>query len=174
MRHLGKKNIVWLSSGLAFAALAMTLKGADAASAGQHSAQQAAAHNGKSAAPAWRVWKSQTTANKYRARLEKDLFHAEWVDVPADWAKQGAYVRTECRRTGSKWVGTSESHLPCTKGEGASEQTMNWCDLKTRTEIDSISPDRITGHGESARKVDCQQCKILEAGWTAFVWTPAP
>jgi hypothetical protein len=163
----GKKSIVWPSSRVALAVLGMTLAG----SAGQHSTSPGPAHNGRSTASTGRVWKSQTTGNEYLVRVQNDVFHAEWINVPVDWAKRGAYLRTECRRVGSKWVGTSESRLPC--GERNSEQNLNWCHLQTRTEIDSFSSDRITGHGQSVRKVDCQQCKILEAGWNAFEWTPA-
>ncbi|PYV24718.1 MAG: hypothetical protein DMG27_12145 [Acidobacteria bacterium] len=119
-----------------------------------------------------RTWKSQTTGNEYRVWVEKDAFHAEWVNVPEDMARHGAYLHTLCRYTGSKWVGTSESLLPCTEGEGPDQRTVNWCKLQTRTEIDSIARDRITGRGQTIKRVDCQSCKPLETGWAAFVWVP--
>ena len=60
-----------------------------------------------------RTWKSQTTGNEYRVWVEKDAFHAEWVNVPEDMARHGAYLHTLCRHTGSKWAGTmSLSHSP--------------------------------------------------------------
>jgi len=119
-----------------------------------------------------RTWKSQTTGNEYRVWVEKDAFHAEWANVPEDMARHGAYLRTLCRYTGSKWAGTSESLLPCTVGEGANQRTVNWCRLETQTEIDSIARDRITGRGQTIKRVDCQSCKVLETGWAAFVWVP--
>jgi hypothetical protein len=169
-----KRTQAWFLVVLAAATLAVWVE-ATAAVAGQQSAQPAAAQAApkSNVRPAWKTWKSQTTGNEYRVHVEKGVFHAEWVNVPADWAKQGAYVRTECRRTGGKWVGTSVSHLPCTSGEGQSAQIAKWCDLQTQTEIDSITPQRIAGRGQRQSKIDCQQCKILEASWADFVWTPS-
>jgi hypothetical protein len=136
-------------------------------------AQTTAGASNAQAAPAWKLWKSQTTGNEYRVRVERGVFHAEWVNVPADWAKEGAYLRTECHRRGGKWVGTSVSHLPCTTGEGPDVHIAKWCDLQTQTEIDSVTPQRIRGRGQGQSKVDCQQCRILEASWVDFVWTPS-
>lgn len=118
------------------------------------------------------VWKSQTTGNEYRVRIETDTFHAEWTNVPPDVAGHGGYVRTECKRIGSKWIGTTRSLLPCTGGAGPGAKILNWCPLVTRTEIDSIAPYRITGRAQAIRRSDCQSCKLLEAVWKDFVWTP--
>ena len=106
-----------------------------------------------------RTWKSLTTGNEYRVWVENEVFHAEWVNVPEDMARHGAYLHTLCRHTGSKWAGTSESLLPCTVGEGADQRTVNWCKVETQTEIDSIAEDRITGRGQTIKKVDCHSCK---------------
>ena len=158
--------------------LAVVLSALGAAASGRLSSDQqptqppTASKNGPASAVG-KTWKSQTTGNEYRVRVETGIFHAEWVNVPADWAERGAYLRTECRHVGGKWVGTSVSHLPCTVDGGQGTPISKWCDLKTQTEIDSISAQRITGRGQRASKVDCQQCKILEAGWADFVWTPA-
>jgi len=170
------RSPAWFLGFLAVVTFAVYVAANDAATSGQQSAPPAAAQGaqkGSKVGAAWGTWKSQTTGNEYRVRVEKGVFHAEWVNVPADWDKQGAYLRTECRRAGGKWVGTSFSHLPCTTGEGQSTQIAKWCDLRTQTEIDSISPQRITGRGQRQSKIDCEQCKILEASWVDFVWTPS-
>ena len=124
------------------------------------------------AAPLYPEWKSQTTGNEYRVRVQGDSFYAEWTNLSPDFASHGAYVRTECRRVGSKWIGTTRSRLPCTGGPGPKPKVLNWCPLVTRTEIDSIAPDRITGRGQAIRRSDCQSCKLLETEWKDFVWTP--
>ena len=118
------------------------------------------------------VWKSQTTGNEYRVRLEGDTIYAEWLNIPAAWAGHGAYVRTECRRLGKKWIGTSRSLLPCMQGSGPKTRIVNWCPLVTRTEFDSVTADRITGRGQAIRRSDCESCKLLETAWSDFVWTP--
>lgn len=118
------------------------------------------------------AWKSQTTGNEYRVRVEADTFRAEWSNVPADVAGHGGYIRTECKRVGSKWIGTTRSLLPCTAGSGPSAKILNWCPLVTRTEIDSIAPDRITGRAQAVHRSDCESCKLLETVWRDFVWAP--
>jgi hypothetical protein len=122
--------------------------------------------------PAAGIWKSQTTGNEYRVRIEGDTLYAEWANIPAAWVGHGAYIRTECRRLGSKWIGTSRSRLPCMEGSGPKARIVNWCPLVTRTEIDTVAADRISGRGQAIRRSDCQTCKLLETAWSDFVWTP--
>jgi hypothetical protein len=123
-------------------------------------------------ASSYSTWKSQTTGNEYRVRIEADTFRAEWTNVPADVAGHGGYIRTECKRVGSKWIGTTRSLLPCTAGSGPNAKIVNWCPLVTRTEIDSIAPDRITGRAQAVHRSDCESCKLLETVWKDFVWAP--
>lgn len=119
-----------------------------------------------------KVWTSETTGKDYRVRIEKDHFYAEWVNLPAESVRQGMYIRSECRRVGSKWTGTSHVLLACAVGEGAKQQVVNKCSLVFRFEIESITPERITGRSETLRKWDCQTCKASETGWGGFVWVP--
>lgn len=118
-----------------------------------------------------RVWKSETTGKEYRVWIENERFHAEWVNIPPELAQRGAYIRSECRRAGSKWIGTSHSYLPCESVE-KNKAVRNWCRLLTRIEIDTVAADRITGRGEGVRRFDCQSCKILERVWKDFQWVP--
>ncbi len=118
------------------------------------------------------IWKSQTTGKEYRVRVENERFSAEWVNIPHDLVLHGAYIRTECRHSGSKWIGTSRSYLPCALGQGAKERIANWCRLLTRFEVESISRDSIKGRGESLKRFDCEHCKVLETVWGNFTWVP--
>jgi len=126
-------------------------------------------------APPYRLWRSETTGNVYRVHIEAETLYAEWVNVPPDLARGGAYLRTECRRLGSKWIGTTRSRLrlPCTEVSSAKGHPTGWCSLVTRTEINTVSADRITGRAQAPRRLDCQSCKLLEAEWKDFVWVPA-
>jgi len=121
---------------------------------------------------AGRIWKSETTGREYRVRIEKDRFYAEWANLAREAVKGGAYIRSECRRVGSKWVGTSRIYLPCSTNEKGKGQVTNTCHLTTRIEIDSITPTRITGRGENLKRFDCGKCEILETGWAKFEWVP--
>ncbi len=119
-----------------------------------------------------KIWKSETTGKEYRVKVEKDRFYAEWSNVPPESAKQGLYIRTECRPAGTKWVGTTQAFLLCPHKEEAGAKKMNGCHITLRFEVDSITPDRITGRGESLRRWDCDACKVFETGWGNFVWVP--
>jgi hypothetical protein len=119
-----------------------------------------------------KVWKSQTTGKEYRVKVEKDVFYAEWTPGPEASAQRGAYIRTECRRSGSKWYGVSRSYLSCEAEDKVKGRVTNWCHLTTRTEIDTLTADRIVGRTESLHRFDCRSCKILEAAMAGFVWVP--
>lgn len=125
-----------------------------------------------SAAPtSARIWKSETTGKEFRVWTEKGVLHAEWINVPLGLAKGGAYIRSELRRTGTKWAGTSKLRIPCESVED-NKPVSNWCSLETKMEIESNTADRIAGRGESLKRFDCRTCKVLEAGWAEFEWVP--
>jgi len=118
------------------------------------------------------IWRSETTGKEYRVWIDEKRLYAEWVNIPAVAARNQGYIRTECRRVGAKWIGTSRIFLPCTVGEGAKERIANRCHLTMRMEIDSVTPKRIAGRVEDPKKFDCQTCKVPETVWKSFVWIP--
>jgi hypothetical protein len=120
------------------------------------------------AAPLPAIWKSATTGKEYRVQVKGDLLTAEWLNIPPEVAKQGAYIRSECRRQGSRWVGTSRVFEPCELPAGKTKM----CLLVLRFEVDFISPDRITGGGESLHGFDCTSCEVRQTGWAPFAWMP--
>ena len=115
-----------------------------------------------------RIWKSQSSAKEYRVKVEGDRLTAEWLNIPSQAAKQGAYIRSECRRSGSRWIGTSRILLPCPLPDGKTKM----CPMILRFEVDSISSERITGAGEILRDFDCGSCEVRKTGWGPFVWAP--
>ena len=132
----------------------------------QGAAKPAASAAKSSALPEF--WKSASTGKEYRVKVEGDRFTAEWSNIPPQAAKQGAYVRSECRRTGSRWIGTSRILLGCALLDGKTKM----CPMILRFEVDSVSPDRITGGGEILRDFDCASCQVRKTGWGPFTWTP--
>lgn len=114
------------------------------------------------------IWKSASTDKEYRVKVEGDRFTAEWSNIPPPAAKQGAYIRSECHRSGSRWIGTSRILLACPLPNG----TTKMCPMLLRFEVDFISPDRITGGGEILRDFDCASCEVRKTGWGPFSWTP--
>jgi hypothetical protein len=132
----------------------------------QGAAKPAAGAAKSSALP--EVWKSVSTGKEYRVKVEGDRFTAEWSNIPSQAAKQGAYIRSECRRTGSRWIGTSRILLGCPLPDGKTKM----CPMILRFEVDFVSPDRISGGGEILRDFDCSTCGVRQTGWGPFTWTP--
>jgi len=119
-----------------------------------------------------KIWHSESSHKDFRVEVAKDVFRAEWVNLPPTAAKQGAYIHTECRRTGDKWVGTSSvSMLFAIPGAPAGKDTK-LCSLTVRFEVDSISPDKITGHSESLHSFDVNACRVQQTAWGNFTWVP--
>ena len=117
-------------------------------------------------------WLSETTGNVYRVVREGEALNAVEENLPRDAVRQGAYVRTELRRAGDKWVGTTRSYLKVTLSRPNEPVQSNWCHLTTRTEMFSISSDRITGRAEAVERIDASHCRILHTQWKDFVWKP--
>ncbi len=114
------------------------------------------------------IWRSASTGREYRVKIDGDRLSAEWANIPAPAAKQGAYIRSECRRSGTRWIGTSRILLPCALPSGKTRM----CPMVLRFEVDFISPDRITGGAEILREFDCGSCEVRKTGWGPFTWIP--
>ena len=114
------------------------------------------------------IWRSATTGKEYRVKIEGDRLTAEWSNIPPEAAKQGAYIRSECRRSGDRWIGTSRIFLACPLPDGKTKM----CPMLLRFEVDFISSDRITGGGEILREFDCGSCQVRKTGWGPFRWEP--
>lgn len=118
------------------------------------------------------LWVSETTHNVYRVRIEGNTLFADWVNIPPSEAQQGAYIRTECHRTGTKWIGTTTSYLRCEMEQPNHPTYVHWCHILTRTEVLEIAPNRISGRAEALKRFDCHKCQALEKEWKTFDWIP--
>ena len=119
-----------------------------------------------------KIWHSEATQRDYRVEVKGDLFRAEWVNIPPVSASQGAYIHTECRRTGSKWVGTSSIRLLFGIPGAPEGKDTKLCSLTVRFEVDSLSPEKITGHSESLHSFDVNTCRVQQTSWGSFTWVP--
>lgn len=114
------------------------------------------------------LWLSSTTHNVYRIRVHGGTLYAEWINIAPSEKRLGAYIRTTCHRSGAHWTGSTSSYLRCEAGGTQAES--QWCHIATRTEIFTISQDRITGRAEALTRFDCRQCKVLQKEWKGFTW----
>ncbi|MGH9352814.1 MAG: hypothetical protein ACRD2G_11750 [Terriglobia bacterium] len=119
------------------------------------------------------LWFSETTHTVYRVRIDGNILRADQANVPPEAAKHGAYVRTEVRKTGGKWIGASKIYVLLTGGQAGQPQQSNWCHLETNIEFLTLSPERITGRAEALEQVDIPKCRVLKKEWKNFVWVPA-
>jgi hypothetical protein len=119
-----------------------------------------------------KLWRSDATKHDFRVEVTGDLFRAEWVNIPAAVAKQGAYIRTECRRTGAKWVGSSKINMAFAIPGAPTGKDTKMCSLTVRFEVDSISAEKITGHSEAIKAFDVNACRAEQMKWAEFSWVP--
>jgi hypothetical protein len=119
-----------------------------------------------------KLWQSESSKHEFRVDLTNDLFRAEWVNIPPTAARQGAYIRTECRRTGSKWVGTSKVNMLFAVPDAPAGKDTKLCSITVRFEVESISAEKITGHSESLHSFDINTCRVQQTTWGPFTWVP--
>lgn len=120
-----------------------------------------------------KIWHSQASHKDFRVDVKGDVFHADWVNIPAAAAKDGASMRIECRRTGTKWVGSSSVYQEFADPQApAGKDIKKMCHLTVRFEVDSITPEKITFHSEALRDFDYSQCQVLKTAWEEFAWSP--
>jgi hypothetical protein len=120
-----------------------------------------------------KLWHIDAAHKDFRVEVKGDVFYAEWVNLPAEAAKQGAYIRTTCRRSGTKWVGTSSVLQEFADPKSpAGKDIKKLCHLTVRFEVDSITPEKITYHSEVLRDWDYSKCQILKSAWEEFTWVP--
>jgi len=119
-----------------------------------------------------KIWHIDGKHKDFRVQVTNDLFRADWVNIPPDAAKQGAYIHTECRRLGTKWVGTSSVYQAAAISKDPAVKTTKMCHLTIRFEVDSITPEKITFHSEAMRNFDPAKCQLLQTAWEEFSWVP--
>jgi hypothetical protein len=119
-----------------------------------------------------KTWHSDATQHDYRVEVTGDVFRAEWVNIPPAAAKQGAHIRTECRRAGDKWIGSSSVNMLFAVPGAPAGKDTKVCHLTVRFEVDSITPEKIAGHSEALRNFDVGKCQVLKTTWGEFTWVP--
>jgi len=119
-----------------------------------------------------KIWQSASSHKDFRVEVTNDMFRADWVNIPPAAAKQGAYIHTECRRTGTKWVGSSSVYQGIAASGAPAGQKIKMCHLTVRFEVDLITPQKIIFHSEAMRSFDAAKCQLLQTVWEEFTWTP--
>jgi hypothetical protein len=119
-----------------------------------------------------KIWHSEATKHDFRVEVTSDSFHAEWINVPPAAAKRGAFIRTNCRKAGSKWVGSSSINMLFAVPGAPAGKDSKLCSLSVRFEVDSVSVEKITGHSETIHAFDVNACRAQQTTWGEFTWVP--
>ena len=165
-------SIEWKEALMTLMALLVISQFAAAAQKQATPAKSATATSKPASSQPPKIWHSEATQHDFRVEVANDLFRAVWVNIPPAAAKQGVHILTECRRAGSKWVGSSNiSMLFAVPGAPTGKDTK-LCSLTVRLEVDSISTEKITGHSETLRSFDVNACRVQQTGWGEFTWIP--
>ena len=116
-----------------------------------------------------------TSGRDYKMRFEGDYIYSEWVNLPTALNGTMAFIRSELKKTGSVWVGTSKSYLPCQyKNTWTNQWETKWVNQETSIEIASVTATRIEGRSQAyPGGVDCK--KGVPKGspeWKSFTLIP--
>ena len=112
-----------------------------------------------------RMWTSIKTGHDFKIRLSGDYIYTQAASLPADW--QSAFIRSELKKTGDKWVGKTYNYLP-----GPVKNSVKWCRFETDIEIDEVSDSRIAGMGPHWSSFNVQTCQPEGVEMRPFTWIP--
>jgi hypothetical protein len=128
------------------------------------------------------VWTSVTSGRDYKLRVDGDYVYTEWVNLPTELQATTAFMRSELKKDGDKWVGKMRTYLPYgfkssygdfwTTGQRIGTENVNWCSMEAQYEIDKITETRIEGRSLSPTSFDAKKCKPGKAEWKPFTWIP--
>ncbi|MFZ0962956.1 MAG: hypothetical protein WAO35_18980 [Terriglobia bacterium] len=177
-------NIQWKQALLIFMALLLICPFTAAAQTPTAAPKPAATASKPASGQLPKIWHREASKKDFRVEIKGDVLRADWVNIPAAAAKDGTYMRIECRRAGTNWVGTASVYqgfavpeAPAGKdtaktGALAGKETTKMCHLTSRFEVDSITPEKITFHSEVLRNFDASKCQVLKTSWEEFAWVP--
>lgn len=114
-----------------------------------------------------RIWTSMTSGRDYRVRIDGDYIYAQWVNMPTALQSTTAFVRSQVKKSGDKWVGKSVAYLPFKDG-----RSVKWCRFEDDFEIDSVSESRIEGRSKKWSSVNVKKCEPENMVSDSFVWIP--
>src|SRR5258708_5307998 len=97
-----------------------------------------------------------TNGRDFKVRIDRDYIYTEWINLPPQLQSTAAFMRSELKKDGDKWVGKSRSRLPYDYKTWAVE-SVNWCTLELQFEIDKITETRIEGRGMGFTSFDAKK-----------------
>ena len=129
-----------------------------------------------------KVWTSMTSGRDFKLRIDGDYIYTEWINLPPQLQTTAAFMRSELKKDGDKWVGKVRSLLPYAfkssymdfwkTGQQMGTENVNWCTVELEFEIDTLTDTRIEGRGMGFTSFDAKKCKPGKMEWKTFTWIP--
>lgn len=129
-----------------------------------------------------KIWTSVTSGRDFKLRVDGEYIYTEWVNLPPQLQTTTAFMRSELKRDGDKWVGKIRSLLPYgykssymdfwKTGQQTGTENVNWCTVEVQFEIDKLSDSRIEGRSLAPISFDAKKCKPGKMEWKTFTWIP--
>lgn len=113
------------------------------------------------------LWTSMTTGNDLKIRVDGDYIYVDRTNWPAQLRDTEAFVRSELKKSGDRWVGKTRMRTPCNY-----DGRLRWCNFELDIEITSLTDSRIEGRAQADVSFDCGTCQIKKLEWKPFVWIP--
>jgi phage terminase large subunit-like protein len=116
------------------------------------------------------IWTSTTDGRDYKVRINGDSIHAEWVNLPQALKKSSAFLRSELKKNGDKWIGQTTAYMPFDYQHDATKTI--WCRVQADIEINTVSASRIEGQSQLPTSFSAKKCQPENAEWKPFAWIP--
>lgn len=128
-----------------------------------------------------RVWTSMASGRDFKVRIDGDYIYTEWI-LPAPLQSTAAFMRSELKKSGDKWIGKVRAYLPYEykssyadywkTGQPMGTANVKWCHSEADFEIDKLSDSRIEGQGSDWSSFDVKKCQPLKPVRKPFTWIP--
>jgi hypothetical protein len=129
-----------------------------------------------------KVWTPLNSGRDFKLRIDGDYIYTEWIILPPQLLTTAAFMRSELKKDGDKWVGKVRMRLPYSyksayfdfwkTGQQVGTENVNWCSFESEFEIDKLTDSRIEGRAFDSTSIDVKKCKAGKREWHSFVWIP--
>ncbi len=114
-----------------------------------------------------RMWTSIKTGNDLKIRLDGEYIYTQIANLSPALQSTPAFVRSEFKKVGEKWVGKTYFYLPY-----QGKKSTKWCRFETDIEIDEVSDSRIAGMAPHWSSFNVQTCQPEGVEMQSFTWIP--
>lgn len=126
------------------------------------------------------LWRSMTSANRFRITKQGDILYVERLLSETE-SRAGVYAKWELRKDKDRYIGKVRGMLACSyvvndwNFRGPYDK-LNHCPVEHQAEVTFFSDSRIEGRvmaPPADAKLNCKKCSLEKPPtWQSFVWIP--